>query len=496
MYFSLFVFYCLCLFFTGPWYFVFRVNVIHSHEIKNIPIYVKEIAMNAIHLLRDKYNTLHNKFWMNHPSYFKHGNITLYLMIFITTLYIMSTLFVFIGPYAISDHTYLTFMKSIARSYGKLNWIKTLVFLLMHTFIYAIFMLIIVYRFFSVSTILVLIFTLGLVWLLFFLYYMPCQTPFGLTAFGKLYKPKSNSIITFTALGDTQEFGNHYGRFGANKLAVNSMNAFVRAYTNLRTPSMSDILGCVIPGDCTQTGQDGRLCVSNYLGDYELKYGLGSNSGLQLPVYECTGNHDWDVTAKTMPSDIIFFNTCPTVNMIKRRNKYRTIVVQDTQGNYMWKFGPVYMIALNCWPAKESDLLLSGKPAGSLKFLAKALSKLNANDKYMIVTHFIPIDLKDMNNNDFASPPDFPIDVPTLVSTECEPLLALITTNLLAMIIGHLHLSKTFTTITDDGIRVIIPPSPANMNYNGNFVLFQYDTTTETLEAYEVDNEQTMTQLF
>ena len=63
-------------------------------------------------------------------------------------------------------------------------------------------------------------------------------------------------------------------------------------------------------------------------------------------------------------------------------------------------------------------------------------------------------------------------------------------------IIGHIHLIHAWTAITDDNIRVIIPPAPANEEYTGSFVMFSYDDTKKTLNASEIQIDGTMITVF
>ena len=417
---------------------------------------------------------------------------------FVTIIFIVSIVLIFVGPYSFNDRYYMSFIDSLRKNFTRLNSKKTLVLLSLHVLVYVFFVYIILYNVLLLQNSLVLIFTVGLFWLLFFLYYMPCQTPFGLTNFGTIYEPQNNSaqsVTTFLAIGDPQEFGANLDRYKNNKLAVKTMNTFINeTYPTLKKSNMTDLLGCLIPGDCTQTGQDGRIFTNNYLGDYELKYGLGDTSDLKIPVYECTGNHDWDTTMEESKTDKLYFQTCAAVNMINRRNNHRRIVLQDKNGNYMWKFNQLFMIAVNCWPAPETTRLIAGKPKGSLDFLQKALNSLSTTDRFIILTHHIPIPLLP-KPVDIFQPPDFYVAHKTLVNTPCEGFLKIIDAtkpNLLAIVLGHIHLVHAWTAITDDNIRVIIPPAPANEEYTGSFVMFSYDDTKKTLNASEIQSDGTM----
>ena len=462
-------------------------------------ITVALVVTVALILLYKKHhiiNLLHASFTKNKKNY------NLWLFLFITFIFLTSLAFIVEGHYVFNDRHYMNFMDSLQKNYMRLNSVKTAVFSFIHILVYILFAFIILYKKLSLKYLLLLTFTVGLCWLVFFLYYMPCQTPFGLTYFGKLYKPQNNSthtVTTFLAIGDPQEFGNNFNRYKNNKLAVSTMNKFItETYPILQQSNMTDIMGCLIPGDCTQTGQDGRLFTNNYIGDYELNYGLGDMSELKVPVYECTGNHDWDVTVEVNKPDKLYFKTCPAVNMINRRNNYRKIVTQDKNGNYMWKFNQLFCIAINCWPAPEPTSLLSGKPKGSLKFLEKAVSMLSMEDKFIILTHHIPIPVLMSPLEDFK-PPAFYIANPTLKNTPCEQLLNIIESkknNLLAIVLGHLHLDQAWTKVTDDNIRVIIPPAPANSYYTGSFVMFSYDDSTKKLSALEIQSNGIANSLF
>ena len=425
-----------------------------------------------------------------------------WLFVFVTVIFVLSNVLILIGPYSISDRSYMNFRDSLKKNYTRLNLYKTIVFLTLHVAFYVSCSLIILYEALQLKWLLPLIFILGSFWLLCYIYYMPCQTPFGLTNFGKPYKPQNNAthtVTNFLAIGDPQEFGNNMNRYKNNKLAVKTMNTFINeTYPSLKQSNMTDIMACLIPGDCTQTGQDGRLFTNNYLGDYELRYGLGDNSDLNIPVYECTGNHDWDTTMEVNRTDKIYFKTCPAVNMIRRRNNHRSIVLQDKEGNYMCKLNNLYVIAVNCWPADENKLLLSGKPKGSLAFLQKAVDSLTMDDKFIILTHHVPIPYL-WEEDDKLKAPGFYLTYKTLVGTPCERVLTILDakkSNLLAMVLGHLHLVNAWTAVTDDYIRVIIPPAPANEDYKGAFVFFSYDDSIKKLSAVEIQSDGIVNQVF
>ena len=187
----------------------------------------------------------------------------------VTIIFIVSIVLIIAGPYYFNDRYYMSFNDSLKKNYRRLNSKKTFVLLSLHVVVYVFFIYIILYNVLSLQNSLILIFTVGLFWLLFFLYYMPCQTPFGLTNFGTIYEPQNNSaqsVTTFLAIGDPQEFGANLDRYKNNKLAVKTMNTFINeTYPTLKKSNMTDLLGCLIPGDCTQTGQDGRIFTNNYL---------------------------------------------------------------------------------------------------------------------------------------------------------------------------------------------------------------------------------------
>ena len=157
------------------------------------------------------------------------------------------------------------------------------------------------------------------------------------------------------------------------------------------------------------------------------------------------------------------------------------------------------LIAVNCWPATENIRLVAGKPKGSLKFLQRALNTLKTEDRFIILTHHIPIPIFYGFKNITFKPPDFYLQHPTLINTPCEQLLTILgdkKDKLLAVVLGHLHLDSYWSTITDDGIRVIIPPAPANNIYNGSFVMFSYDDTNKKLSAIQIENDGKIYSIF
>ena len=85
----------------------------------------------------------------------------------------------------------------------------------------------------------------------------------------------------------------------------------------------------------------------------------------------------------------------------------------------MWKFNQIFFIAINCWPAPEKELLIAGKPKGSLAFLTNALKMLSMDDKFIILTHHIPIPYQNQQAGIYKEP-DFYLTNNSLINTHIQ----------------------------------------------------------------------------
>jgi hypothetical protein len=426
------------------------------------------------------------------PYIFKNKK---YFYFTIILLYFLSITCILIGKWIITDCEYLSLYESLSKSFGKMQYEKTILFIIIHTVIYlsAIFLL----YYFKIN--LILIFGFLFIWTLFLIYYFPMHAPFDIITYGDIYQQKNtsdNKYVCFIGLGDPQEFGNipvnnysnftsgmsekelldlnklNNNRYDANLLVVDNINKFKNnTYTKLFDYNdVGDIIGVLNVGDCTQTGEDGRYILSyNFLGDYEEKYGIGNNSLLQLPVYECTGNHDFDCVEKINLRMLLYYGN-PTINMINRKNKLRNnIFMQDYKGNYSWKCDNLYFVALNIHVSNKK--ILSGNPIGSIDFLKEFINKIGDN-KFVILTHYIQLSK-------------------TLINTDNEELISILgdkIKNLIVILIGHIHSNESEYFINSHNIKIIICPSPASDNYSGVFTFFKYNKLNSELEVYDVHN--------
>ena len=112
--------------------------------------------------------------------------------------------------------------------------------------------------------------------------------------------------------------------------------------------------------------------------------------------------------------------------------------------------------------------------------------------------HHIPIPYLTVEDDKLKAP-GFYLTYKTLVGTPCKQLLTILDTkksNLLVMVLGHIHLVNAWTAVTDDNIRVIIPPAPANEYYTGCFVFFSYDDSIKKLSAVEIQSNGIVNQVF
>jgi len=420
----------------------------------------------------------------------KHGALLLVVAGYVA---LMTSLLVL--PYALHERHYLPSWKdSLVKTYGGMNTPKTVVLGLVTTLFFAFGAVVVrksvvtVPRFISVFFLLA--FVSG-----FTIYYAPQHAAFDLVS-ASYTQPAfrlPTTRINFLALGDTQEFGSNGQRHLANALAVESINRFVdETYPNSDMFD-GDIQGLLVPGDCTQSGEDGRYFTRNWLGDYELKYGLGSaDSDLKVSVYECTGNHDWDTVAFTWPLHFAYPWTPTVVTMIERKNKRRSnITATDGLGNYEWEWHTVdgtaklVVIAVNVWPAAEDRPIFSGTPRGSKAFLVDRIAALAPTQRFVILTHTAPKKW----THDLG--PGYPSGS-TFIDTDVGYLIEVLGSkkaNLLAFVLGHVHLSTTSDQTNNDGIRFIIGPAPANgRGYKGNFTFLSYDTSTHMLTVQEINN--------
>lgn len=282
-------------------------------------------------------------------------------------------------------------------------------------------------------------------------------------------------FINFLFLGDPQCFGGYRGkhnqhktsRYENNQLAVRSVNSFLSDHYPRNEYADGDVLGLLIPGDCTQTGEDGRYLTPNYLGDYLAHY-HNKETGVQLPVYECTGNHDWDAVEKVYARHFMYSSTPSIVPHIKRTNKLKEIDAEDDYGNYQWTWKTMngeklVIVALNVSVGEQN--ILSGQPKNSKTFLLKQLRSIPRGQKFIILTHWI--EDKPLHEN-----PDARFLLDELQGREDD---------LLAIFIGHVHVKSLKTLMLTPTLPMHVGPSPANPEYDGSVVHCVYDSQTKQL---------------
>jgi hypothetical protein len=270
----------------------------------------------------------------------------------------------------------------------------------------------------------ILLYIFYIILILFTSEFLPKHCSLGLCSYTK---PKNvnlskNNYINFFALGDIQNHHNkdtiYKNRVKKTKQYIDTINDLIKKFKNKDFSNMNmiklentpykdifinavkdDVLGVISVGDCTQFGVNtGNLFeIHNDIGSYEYAFNNNEQDGglLDIPSFECLGNHDYDVTESTK-GKIIYRGENPSLQMQLRRNKYRKYVVnKDKSGNYSCDFGKLHLIFINVWPSEEE--LLNGKPTNSLNFLENDL-KQHGHKEWMIVTHFIPM-LKSFDDN-------------------------------------------------------------------------------------------------
>lgn len=400
--------------------------------------------------------------------------LTIFLIII---MFVVQGILAFFLPYLIADKSYMKLSESLAVRFGGMNKPKTIVLLIVQIFSLLLCVGVYIFSRNILSTLFIIAVYITVTLILFA--YLPRHAAFDLVDYGRTVRPKtsaSSDYVSFVGLGDIQFFSDIKERVYNNHLAIKNIHKFMDTYYNRMLGNNGQIMGLITPGDCTQTGQDGRFFTHNEVGFYETRYGLGGKSMLKLPVYECNGNHDYDVVRN---NNIVYRKTPPSVQMINRKNKHRAIKGQDRKGNYWWVWDELNFIAINVWPS--TDNLLNGKPDGSLEFLRKTIPQIPAGQKFILMTHYVP-NVSGWDKKDF-----FYSD--TLVGTPCEPLLSIIRgreQDLVAIVIGHIHNYNTWRRINKDGIQIVILPSPAVQPYAANFALFRYNKKTHELLISEV----------
>jgi hypothetical protein len=401
----------------------------------------------------------------------------LFGVIIIIILFVIQALFIIFLPYLVADRIWLTLNQSLFFRYGGMNTPKTVCLFVVQGIIAI--SCIIAYLISPSTSVTIGIAVAYVISSLFLFRYFPQHAAFDLVDYGDVKNPKTyfeNEYVTFLGVGDIQLFSDMKERLTYNNNVIDNINKFMDTVYKTLPGKNGEIMGVVTPGDCTQTGQDGRLFTHNELGVYETNFGLGGHSPLKLPVYECNGNHDYDVYGK-----FLFSGNIPSVNMINRKNKFRSIVDHDKKGNYMWVWDGVYFIALNVWPSKQK--LLNGRPDGSLEFLRKCVINIPFGEKFFILTHYVPNvlgwDLQDFYHSD------------TFKGTPCEPLLEVIRNrerDLVAIMIGHNHLWRTWRRVNKDGIQIIILPSP--IESEGAFAFMRYHKSSNTLYVSDISSSE------
>lgn len=245
-------------------------------------------------------------------------------------------------------------------------------------------------------------------------------------------------------------------------------------------------IGLISPGDCCQFNSDGRLFDSDNLGHYEYSFNNnpGDNGLLNLPSYECLGNHDYDRLNSKQGSIRKWyyqFGTSPTILMQRRRNEKRGYLVNsDDYGNYSCNFGKLHAIFINVWPSKER--LLSGDPKGSLEFLESDLNKYNTYD-WILISHYIP------NKKDFADETEETDHVTTL--PEFSKIIKEFGNKCKGLFCGHKHLLSPSIKRDKNNILWCIMSGPAaHTTYeqdNIKIPFISYDQSTNKLTLFRID---------
>lgn len=374
---------------------------------------------------------------------------------------------VFVVPYAIDPIKYLSYKEWFLRVYGTINTPKTITFMTIYV---SIFITIFILGTFSKiqNKILYMSISIFVIVSVIFLLLMPQHTALELYSYGDVKPPsKPDRFINFLFIGDIQEVGAGANRYERSMPQYNNLKRIIKEFPKY---NQDQLQGLLTPGDCTQSGEDGRLYSNNYLADYEARWGLGTFNSLPIQVYECTGNHDWDASEEIWPRHRLYKNfQNPTVKMINRRNKYRYgITASDGYGNYefIWsakneKYRLIFFV-LNVHISNNK--LLSGHPDNSINFLKDRLAQsVYKTDRYIVMTHFI----------DDSKPEDWE----TIKNIFGDKLY-----KVKAFLYGHWHASK----LENNDIFFIGPSLDGDTDI---VALFSYDTIEDKLVTFELKTD-------
>jgi Icc-related predicted phosphoesterase len=282
------------------------------------------------------------------------------------------------------------------------------------------------------------------------------------------YKSKRNienglvDELHFVGIGDPQLWKGKDKRMEKNSCVVERISTMTGP-----TPRF-----VISTGDCTQTSRDGSFILyNNSIGDYEGMY----HHDLKIQMYECLGNHDHDSNGISKPS----------VNMINRLNKHRRIHDQDANGNYSVKIRNLLIIFVDTWPSYNK--MYSSKPKHSVNFLRKSLNNMNADDRWILVTHYVP-NPAGWDDSNFIKSDTFNIkgfeefyELFTRYKDQC-----------VCVMHGHIHTKNLLRHRNQDGCDIYILPSPVAAEVNNGQVsvylaMFTFNFKTNRLSVSEID---------
>jgi hypothetical protein len=229
----------------------------------------------------------------------------------------------------------------------------------------------------------------------------------------------------------------------------------------------NEVICAINPGDCCQTNTDGRIFSSNNIGHYEYSFPNNPDDTglLNLPTYECLGNHDYDMNTKIqspLDSDlkfklkrILWGDSNAATNMQLRRNKNRGYIVnQDDEGNYSCNMGDMHIIFMNVWPEEKGVALVGADPGKSLDFLSDDLEKYK-DKKWILITHYIPF------KKDFTDPNEMGHGADKSKLSRFAGIINKYKDNCEGFFFGHGHVDRTLSRTDKNGIAANMLAGPA-----------------------------------
>ncbi len=314
------------------------------------------------------------------------------------------------------------------------------------------------------------------------------------------YNGAGKRDITFAAFGDSQlavggsgcanNSANH--NMGYVDLTLEALNGIdtqrwpTGAGFHRQNKHFRNIRGVLIAGDLTENGSEALPGTAGDCAEFTAfreRFGICGEAGLQYPVYEGYGNHDFPFS---LDEDSEYH---PVVGYVDRRNDYRPrlnhrLNPNAALGHYSWEWDDIHFINLNVSPSDKVKKLHRAQgtrrvdPHRALTYLNNNLANHSDGRQVVLMTHYGPA-----NRGQERLP-----------QSEQDALCAVLTNRdarVIAWIVGHTHKSDYYTwQCNGRDIPVFNVGSPHQSGSTGNeshFAMFRIGRNW--LEAVDVSVE-------